>query len=122
LGEALFFIHWSSQHQTSGIPLGLEVEHVSDSGSFDTVSRLLTQQLAPGHRSSIQIPNLSKHVIYADRLYWEKKFLYNYLLPSGADVGPSTHKRIHDYPFTYEQKLTRNDTRELIEKKGAKCI
>jgi hypothetical protein len=116
------FVFHTLVFTASGIPLGLEAEHISDSGSFDTVSRLLTQQLAPGHRSSTRIPNLTRHVIYADRLYWEKKFLYNYVLPSGADVGPSTHKRVHDFPFTYEQKLTRNDTRELIEKKGAKCI
>ena len=48
--------------------------------------------------------------------------MYNFVLPSNADVGPSTHKRCHQFPFTFDQKLTRNDTRTLIEKKGSKCV
>jgi hypothetical protein len=69
------FVFYALVFTASGIPLGWEAEHISDSGSFDTVSWLLiTQQLAPGHNSSTQIPNLTRHVIYADHLYWEKKF------------------------------------------------
>jgi hypothetical protein len=81
----------------------------------------LTQQLAPGHRSS-RISNLSNHVIYANPFCWDEKFLYKYVLPSVAHVGPSTCKRLHEYPFSYKQNLARNDTHELIDKKGSECI
>jgi len=105
----------------SGVPLGLEPELVTDNNSSDTSMRLMTRQLAPSHRSQ-SVPNLSNIIIYADRLYWTKSFLYGYIITSGADIGPCTHKRTHHFPFTYDQKLTRNDDRILIPKKGSKSI
>ena len=99
----------------------MEAELLSDISSVETSSRLIAKQLCPNHRSSAT-PNLSNVVLFADRLYWTKDFMYNFVLPSGADIGPCTHKRCHDFPFTFEQKLTRNDTRTLINKKGTKCV
>ena len=115
------FVFHTLVFTASGVPLGIEAEMVSDQNSNDASSRLLTRQLCPNHRSN-QIPNLINVTIFADRLYWTKEFLFNYILPSNADVGPSTHKRSHNYPFTFDQKLTRNDTRTLISKRGSKCI
>ena len=115
------FVFHTLVFSASGVPIGIEAELVSDANSMETSSRLITQQLAPGHRSK-GIPNLSNVTIFADRLYWTKKFLYEFVVPSGADIGPSTHKKDHSFPFTFDQKLTRNDTRELIPTKGGKCI
>lgn len=115
------FVFHTLVFTASGVPLGVDAELVTDQNSFEASSRLIRRQLCPNHRSN-QIPDLTNVTIFADRLYWSKEFLYNFVLPSGADVGPSTHKRSHHYPFTFDQKLTRNDTRMLINKKGPKCV
>jgi len=115
------FVFHTLVFTASGCPLGVEAELITDVSSLDTSSRLITKQLCPNHRYN-SIPNLSNVVLFADRLYWTKDFLYNFILPSGADIGPCTHKRCHDFPFTFEQKLTRNDTRTLLTKKGTKCV
>ena len=115
------FVFHTLVFTASGLPLGIEAELVTDANSYDTSSRLITRQLAPSHRSN-QVPNLSNHTFFADRLYWSKQFLYNFVLPSGAEIGPSTHKRCHHFPFTMDQTLTRNDTRTLVSKKGLKCL
>ena len=115
------FIFHTLVFTASGCPLGVEAEMITDHSSVETSSRLITKQLCPNHRSSTT-PNLSNLVLFADRVYWTKDFMYNFILPSGADIGPCTHKRCHDFPFTFDQKLSRNDTRTLINKKGTKCV
>jgi len=116
------FVFHTLVFTASGIPLGLEAELVSDSSSFDTSTRLVTQQLAPSHRSRVQVPNLTNIVFFADRAYWVRRFMYEFILPSGAEIGPSTHKKDPQFPFTFEQKLYPNDTRELLSTKGSKCL
>jgi hypothetical protein len=107
----------------SGIPVGIEAELVSDSSSTDAANRLISGQLAPAYNYVPgKFPNLSNSVIYADRLYWTKNFLDDFIVHTGAEIGPSTHKREHSFPFTYDQKLTKNDTRQLIPKKGGRCL
>jgi hypothetical protein len=105
----------------SGIPLGIEPELVSDKSAYDASTRLIKNQLAPAHRGS-QHPNLSNVTLHADRGYMESHLLYDFILPSGMKVGPSTHKRHPHYPYTYEQKLKMNDKRILLSKKGGKAI
>lgn len=100
-------------HTCSGIPLGIEGELYGENSS-DTAQRILQTQLAPGHRLLSTVPNLSSFTIFADRLYWTNQFLHGYVIPSGASIDPSTHKRVADFPYTFEQKLHPKDKRTLI--------
>jgi len=103
----------------TGLPLGIVPEIISDNGSFDTSSRIILSQRAPAHRGN-SLPTLNNVTIFfADRQYWTDEFM-TFILRCGITIGSSTHKRTHRFPFTFDQKLTKNDTRVLISMKGGK--
>jgi len=70
----------------------------------------------------MSVPNFNNLNIFADRLYWTQKFLFDFVIPLGASIGPSTHKRSYHFPFTFDQRKTQNDTREFLTKKGGKFL
>ena len=89
-------------NSASGLPLGIEPELITDDSGIDTTIRLCRNQLAPAHKGNQ--PNLSNVVLFADRFYWNSK-MFKFVSDTGLQIGPSTHKRSVDFPFTFDQKV-----------------
>jgi len=52
---------------SSGIPLGIDPEMVTDGCAYDASTRLLTTQLAPARRSREVVPCITNLTLFADR-------------------------------------------------------
>jgi len=82
--------------------------------------RLIHAQLAPTSGQMVA-PSLPHTKFAMDWGYCFPSLLYSFFLPSGADIM-GTIKQSPMFPFTYDQKLSQNDTRQSVNTKGFKSI
>jgi hypothetical protein len=104
----------------SGAPIGIEFEWQDGDTTSLATERLTRQQLRPTNQSA-RAPNLRNVQVAADRGYWTARFMYDFVLASGADIL-STQKRGGSNPFTYSQELGPLDGRTPIPVKGPKSL
>lgn len=110
------FVAHTACYTASGLPIGIEWERSGDDTTAAATERLIRAQLSP-MSGQHDLPMLANTEFCMDRGYCLPSLLFDFLLPSGADIL-GTMKRSPMFPFTYEQKLTSSDKRQLIEKKG----
>jgi hypothetical protein len=104
----------------SGVVIGVEAERSEDDTIGSATKRLIVNQLRPSHGTNGP-PNLRKVDFHSDRAYWSPDF-HQWIIQSGADIGASTRKRSPDFPFTYDQKMRQNDTREDVPTSGGRRL
>jgi hypothetical protein len=108
-------------YTASGILIGLDFERSGDSDSTSSSLRVIKNQIDPQHGDSPEA-NLTGWHICGDRGYWKNRF-EEFVLRSGMDIEAGTHKRDSTFPFTYDQKPSKNDVRRHLDTKGEKvCI
>ncbi len=103
-----------------GMPVGIEWERSSDDSTSTAAERLLRAQLAPMCGGN-GIPNLTNILIAMDRGYLLAGILYDFLMPSGADIL-GTVKRSPMFPFTFNQTLKSGDSRQYVCEIGHKAL
>jgi hypothetical protein len=67
------------------------------------------------------LPDLHGVTNHSDRGYTLGNTIFDFLLPAGADFN-NTCKRIAPFPFLWGMKPTTNDTRTILEEKGAPAL
>ena len=75
----------------------------------------------PSGQGAGNLPNLHGVTNHSDRGYTLEKTIFKFLIPAGADLT-NTVKRVMPFPFLWGMKPTRNDTRHLLNEKGAPAI
>jgi len=110
------FVAHTACYTASGLPIGIEWERENDDSTAAATERLIRAQLAPTSGQTGP-PSLPRTEFAMDRGYCLPSLLYDFFLPSGADIM-GTVKRSPMFPFTYDQKLSRNDTWQLVDTKG----
>jgi hypothetical protein len=110
------FVAHTACYTASGLPIGIEWERENDDSTAAATERLIRSQLFPtiGQMGPPSLPNTE---FAMDRGYCLPSLLYDFFIPSGADIM-GTVKRSPMFPFTYDQKLGRSDTRQSVDTKG----
>jgi hypothetical protein len=101
----------------SGLPIGIEWERCFDTTTTAT-KRIISSQLSPMSGEN-EPPMLMNTEFAMDRGYITPSLLYDFLIPTGADVL-GTVKRSPMFPFTYEEKMSQSDTRQSVDPAGFK--
>jgi hypothetical protein len=114
------FVAHIACYTASGLPIGIEWERENDDSTAAATERLIQAQISPTSGQSGP-PSLPNTEFAMDRGYCLPSLLYDFYIPSGADIM-GTVKRCPMFPFTYDQKLGRGDTRQSIETKGFKAL
>lgn len=109
----------SLAYTATGIPIGFVWERANDCVTGAT-ERLIRSQFAPMHGDS-GLPNLTNVVFAMDRGYIQPVLLYDFLIPSGADVM-GTIRRCPMFPFSFDQSMKPSDPRQDVPTKGLKTL
>jgi hypothetical protein len=113
------FVAHTTCYTASGLPIGIEWERRNDTTATAT-KRIIAGQLSPMSGEN-EPPMLMNTEFAMDRGYITPSLLYDFLIPTGADVL-GTVKRSPMFPFTFDQKLSQSDTRQLIDPAGFKTL
>jgi hypothetical protein len=114
------FVAHTACYTACGLPIGIEWERANDDSTAAATERVIRNQLSPASGQSGP-PTLTNTVFAMDRGYCLPSLLFDFFIPSGADIL-GTVKRTPMFPFTYDQKLGQNDTRQLVNKSGFKAL
>jgi hypothetical protein len=113
------FVAHTTCFTTSGLPVGIEWERRNDTTTTAT-KRIIASQLSPISGEN-EPPMLLNTEFAMDRGYITPSLLYDFLIPTGADVL-GTVKRSQMLPFTFEQKMSQGDTRQSVDPAGFKTL
>jgi hypothetical protein len=98
------FVDHTTCFTASSLPIELEWERCNDTTTAAT-KRIIKSQLYPSSGQN-EPPNLINTEFAMDRGYCLPSLLYEFLMPSGADIlGTVKHSPM--FPFTYDQKLSK---------------
>jgi hypothetical protein len=114
------FVAHTACYTASGLPIGIEWERSNDDSTTAATERLIRGQLSPMSGQNGP-PMLANTEFAMDRGYCLPSLLYDFFLPSGADVL-GTMKRCPMFPFTFDQKIGAGDKRQVIDTKGFKAL
>jgi hypothetical protein len=113
------FVAHTCCYTASGLPFGIEWEHAYDDSTAAATERHIRVQLSPMSGQN-NPPTLTNTEIAINRGYCLLSLLFNVLLQSGAHVlGTVEHSPM--FPFTFDQKLSPNDTWQSVETRGFKA-
>jgi hypothetical protein len=114
------FVAHTACYTASVLPIGIEWERENDDSTAAATERLIRSQLSPtsGQMGPPSLPNTEFGM---DHGYCLPSLLYDFFIPSGADIM-GTVKRTPMFPFTYDHKLGRSDTRQSVDTKGFEAI
>ena len=101
------------------IPLGMCFEQKNDSAltCFERLLDFLFKR--DGQNNQQHLRNVNVH---SDRGYMLPNVVFEYLLPSGADVVGTVKRMAQCWPYTYNQKVKDTDKRTMIDVKGAPTL
>ncbi len=104
----------------TNIPLGIVFEQTFDT-SLTCFKRLLNFLFH--HDSESKDENAFRNVtVHSDRGYLVPSLVFDFLLTNGANIVGTVKRMAGCWPFTFDQKVTEDDTRTKIDPKGAPAL
>ena len=96
----------------ANMPLGVVIERKKDS-TADCFERLLNHLFQ--RNGTCDLNNVQ---VCSDRGYMVLNTVFGFILKNGGDFVGTTKRSAQCWPFTFDQKLRKNDERTLIESSG----
>lgn len=97
-------------------PLGIAMERTKDK-TCTCFKRILDFLFS--HDGTTNLRNV---IVHSDRGYMIPQLVFEYLMASGANVLGTVKRITNCWPYTYNQKLSVNDKRTVIDCKGAPAL